>query len=119
MRIKTLACILLSAVVGTTLSAAQQLGVTPNSVGGARVGTRYGHLPLTFEANRGQSASQVKFLSRGKGYTAFLTTGGMVITLRTSRVVTSTDGNSAAPFRSRQTRRCSSVCWERARTLWS
>jgi len=33
----------------------------------------YGRLPLTFEANRGQTDGSVKFLSRGNGYTLFLT----------------------------------------------
>ena len=33
----------------------------------------YGRLPLSFEANAGQTSSQVKFLSRGQGYTLFLT----------------------------------------------
>ena len=33
----------------------------------------YGKLPLSFEANQGQSADEVQFLSRGKGYTLFLT----------------------------------------------
>jgi hypothetical protein len=33
----------------------------------------YGKLPLSFEANEGQTASQVKFLSRTNGYTLFLT----------------------------------------------
>jgi len=33
----------------------------------------YGKLPLSFEANMGQTSSQVKFLSRGQGYTLFLT----------------------------------------------
>jgi hypothetical protein len=32
----------------------------------------YGDLPLSFEANLGQSDSQVKFLSHGKGYSFFL-----------------------------------------------
>jgi hypothetical protein len=32
----------------------------------------YGKLPLSFEANAGQTDSQVKFLSRGSGYTLFL-----------------------------------------------
>ena len=38
-----------------------------------RVDPAYGKLPLAFEANRGQTDSQVKFLSRGRGYTLFLT----------------------------------------------
>src|SRR5262245_45394011 len=33
----------------------------------------YGHLPLQFEANLGQTESTVKFLARGPGYTVFLT----------------------------------------------
>src|SRR2546428_5573680 len=33
----------------------------------------YGKVPLSFEANRGQADPQVKFLSRGSGYTLFLT----------------------------------------------
>jgi hypothetical protein len=33
----------------------------------------YGKLPLSFEANQGQTDPQVKFLSRGKGYSLFLT----------------------------------------------
>jgi hypothetical protein len=44
----------------------------------------YGRLPLTFEANQGQSASQVKFISRGPGYSAYLTSDGMSLSLRAS-----------------------------------
>jgi hypothetical protein len=33
----------------------------------------YGRLPLSFEANRGQTDPQVKFVSRGRGYPLFLT----------------------------------------------
>ena len=42
----------------------------------------YGRLPLSFEANRGQSDPQVKFLSRGNGYTLFLTGDEAVLSLR-------------------------------------
>jgi len=42
----------------------------------------YGRLPLAFEANRGQTDGQVKFLSRGSGYTMFLTQGEAVLSLR-------------------------------------
>jgi Beta-propeller repeat/Abnormal spindle-like microcephaly-assoc'd, ASPM-SPD-2-Hydin len=45
----------------------------------------YAHLPMTFEANQGQTRGGVKFLSRGKGYTAFLTAGGMVLSLRSGQ----------------------------------
>jgi Beta-propeller repeat/Abnormal spindle-like microcephaly-assoc'd, ASPM-SPD-2-Hydin len=42
----------------------------------------YGALPLTFETNQGQTGALVKFLSKGKGYTAFLTANGMILSLR-------------------------------------
>lgn len=48
----------------------------------ARVSEAYGKLPLCFEANRGQAAAQVKFLSRGRGYTLFLTSKGAMLALR-------------------------------------
>ena len=55
----------------------------PNS-DSAGVLQTYGQLPLTFEANQGQSDSQVKFLSRGSGYTLFLTPTEAVLALRNS-----------------------------------
>ena len=42
----------------------------------------YGKLPLSFEANQGQTEAQVKFLSRGRGYTLFLTSNEAVLALR-------------------------------------
>lgn len=44
----------------------------------------YGKLPMSFEANRGQTAAQVKFLSRGPGYTLFLTTDEAVLKLQSA-----------------------------------
>src|SRR2546422_10756929 len=41
----------------------------------------YGKLPLMFEVNRGQTDPQVKFLSRGPGYTLFLTPTEAVLVL--------------------------------------
>jgi hypothetical protein len=39
-------------------------------------------VPLSFEANQGQTVSRVKFLSRGDGYSLFLTSQEAVFTLR-------------------------------------
>ncbi len=50
----------------------------------------YGRLPLTFEANYGQANPQAKFLTRGRGYTAHLTTDGMVLSLRSKQDPVST-----------------------------
>ena len=46
----------------------------------------YAQLPLSFEANRGQFDPKVKFLSRGSGYTLFLTGDEAVLTLKSSVV---------------------------------
>ncbi len=43
-------------------------------------------LPLSFEANHGQTGSSVKFLSRGDGYALFLTADSAVFKLRRSVV---------------------------------
>ncbi len=42
----------------------------------------YGKLPLSFEANQGQTDPQVKFLSRGNGYSLFLTATEAVLVLK-------------------------------------
>src|SRR6266849_2904921 len=42
----------------------------------------YGKLPLRFEANQGQADLRVKFLSRGSGYTLFLTSTEAVLALQ-------------------------------------
>ena len=55
--------------------------VTPDLGANAQVRERYGNLPLSFEANHGQSDSRVKFLSRGSGYSLFLTSNEAVLVL--------------------------------------
>lgn len=41
----------------------------------------YGHLPLSFEANEGQTDPRARFLARGQGYSLFLTVGEAVLAL--------------------------------------
>jgi len=48
----------------------------------ARVSQAYGQLPLSFEANHGQTDAAVNFLSRGSGYTLFLTPAEAVVALQ-------------------------------------
>jgi hypothetical protein len=49
----------------------------------SRAAVGFGGLPLMFEANRGQVADgRVKFVSRNKGYTLFLTPDGATLSLR-------------------------------------
>src|SRR5215470_5525960 len=86
--------LLLSIFVGTILGLARVNWRTPGRTGirgsqasfkpapaplhGSRAeGTRwnevYGRLPLSFEANEGQTDSRVRFISRGRDYALFLT----------------------------------------------
>ena len=44
--------------------------------------TSYGELPLVFEANQGQTAPKVSFLSHGPDFTLFLASGEAVLALR-------------------------------------
>ena len=46
---------------------------TPPQADKQQLLTTYGKVPLSFEANAGQTSNEVKFLSRGGGYTLFLT----------------------------------------------
>lgn len=51
-----------------------------------RLTVTYGKLPLAFEVNRGQTDPQVKFLSRGNGYSLFLTSTEAVLALQKAKV---------------------------------
>ncbi|MGC2725239.1 MAG: hypothetical protein WA224_14830, partial [Candidatus Acidiferrales bacterium] len=51
----------------------------------AKILDQYGKLPLSFEANYGQTDSKVDFLSRGHGYSIFLTGKEVVIALKAGR----------------------------------
>ena len=46
----------------------------------------YGHIPLTFIANRGQTHHSVRFTAKGPGLTAYFTPGEVVVDLRGSTV---------------------------------
>ncbi len=52
----------------------------------AAIVENYGKLPLSFEVNNGQVNKTVKFLSRGNGYTLFLTSNEVVLSLRRTSV---------------------------------
>jgi len=85
------ACCALSQSVGTGAVATVRRNVNPltpgfnkfNSVG--KAGESFGSLPLSFEANEGQTDSRVRFLSQGPGYTLFLTSNEAVLALRAPR----------------------------------
>ncbi len=62
-------------------------------------GANYGRLPLAFERNQGQTVSEVQFLSRGPGYTAFLSAGSAVLSLRRSALETAAGSASQSADR--------------------
>ena len=68
-------------------SAAGKMGLVEN----------YGRLPLSFEANHGQTDPQVKFLSRGHGYSLFLTAGEAVLTLRSASRKSKSGSSATSP----------------------
>ncbi|HEY1676597.1 MAG TPA: SBBP repeat-containing protein [Candidatus Sulfotelmatobacter sp.] len=56
----------------------------------------YQHLPWNFEENLGQTDPKVQFLSRAKGYTAFLTSDGIVLGLHPAKTAKSPASGHAA-----------------------
>jgi hypothetical protein len=81
MRTKTLVRAILW-VIPMALAATDASNAQSMAAPGPTAAPAYRRLPLTFEKNQGQTASDVKFLSRGRGYTAFLTAGSLVLSLR-------------------------------------
>src|SRR5258708_2821587 len=66
-----------------------------------QVAASYAKLPLGFEANRGQSDPQVKFLARGSGYSLFLTSNEAVLTLKRTSQESKERADNAEAARSR------------------
>src|SRR3990172_5483924 len=74
-----------SAVLRTGNRIPQSL-TTRRNISQPRLIEAYGRLPLAFEANQGQTDARVKFLSRGSGYTLFLTSTEAVLRLQKPEV---------------------------------
>src|SRR5262249_9323344 len=89
MCVRGLVCMFVTALLG--IGSAFALGIRSGATNGdlpsmskqlaARAVEAYGNLPFSFEANTGQADSRVKFLSRGPGYTLFLTSDEAVLAL--------------------------------------
>lgn len=78
----TVACVIVSPVLlGQQATAAVPPGASP-SAASQRVSATMMGMPLQFEANHGQVDDQIKFLSRGSGYTLFLTPTESVMVLQ-------------------------------------
>jgi hypothetical protein len=59
--------------------------VSTSSAPNPALAANYGRLPLSFEANEGQSGSGAKFVAHGNGYALFLTGNGAVLALSGNR----------------------------------
>ena len=99
MQAKKITCVALCLIFAVLTSRAQErlAPASPRTVPseGGKVSSKYGNVPLMFEANQGQTDSKVQFLSRGSGYSVFLTSGGMVLALRPSEISSPKDASSA------------------------
>ena len=82
----TVLAVLGAAHVGTVT---KEGGTPTGEPARAREVESYGKLPLSFEINQGQTDTRVKFLSRGSGYSLFLTGNGAVLMLRKKSAVAS------------------------------
>src|SRR6185369_4164249 len=71
--------------------------VQPDAATKARLNELYGQLPLSFEANVGQSHPRVDFISRGSGYSLFLTPGEAVLALPATELHMKFVGSEAQP----------------------
>ena len=80
----TLAAVLYLAPLATLWAEPREAAPSLPSI--ADMQSAYGKLPLSFEANKGQTDPEVQFLSRGHGHQLFLTPSDAVLTLRTSDV---------------------------------
>ena len=81
--------LLLSLLAGFAFPAA-----TTATTDNPRVSASYGRLPLHFEANQGQTHKDVRFLSRGSGYSLYLMANEAVLVLSTPNPDAKRDGHS-------------------------
>jgi hypothetical protein len=86
--IVVLICLVLVWITGPAVmkwrKRAEQESTNVSEPGGERaidLSQAYGKVPLSFEANQGQTEGQVKFLSRGHGYNLYLTSAEAVLIL--------------------------------------
>ena len=68
-----------------SLACGSAAGVTSAADASHRVAANYGKIPLSFEPNQGQTDPSVQFLSRGSGYSLFLTRDEVVLNLERQR----------------------------------
>jgi hypothetical protein len=80
----------------TSIAANGPTGEPANTAPGARrrIAKNYGKLPISFEANRGQTDKRVQFLARGSGYGLYLNGQEAVLALHAPRPGETRSGTS-------------------------
>jgi Cep192 domain 4/Beta-propeller repeat len=74
------------AIIGLSLVLSTAQGASLRNARNLKLwSSRYAHLPLSFEANRGQTDARVKYLARGQNYTLFLAEHDAVLALSSGR----------------------------------
>ena len=68
--------------VTTAHEGSSVLPTRPEADSRADINKNYGNLPLSFEANKGQTDASVKYVARGPGYSIFLTAAEAVMVFR-------------------------------------
>ena len=63
----------------------------------ATVKNQYGKLPLSFEANVGQSDASVQYIARGNGYSLFLSSKGTSFLLKADSSTKQQDSKEVSP----------------------
>lgn len=97
--------LLVVAAVVTSTAQQSQKSTSSRRGSGAQTALSYGSAPLFFEANQGQTDPQVKFFSRGRGYSMYLTSGGMVLALKPAETVSSGNVLNLPPLTSQRATR--------------
>jgi hypothetical protein len=102
-RIPPLVLLCLMGACTGTLKAEAANGVPSRSEASSAAGQPawYSRLPLSFEANQGQTDTPVKFLARGLGYSVFLTADEAVLALQPSAPAATAKGEKPAVVRLR------------------
>jgi hypothetical protein len=86
--------------LGALAASGIQAAATPSAPETARralLAQSFGQRPLSFEANLGQTDPTVRFLSRGQGYSLFLTPTEAVLSLRKAASQSKPQSNSPLP----------------------
>jgi hypothetical protein len=98
-------CVVRFAAISLPLAClVQAVGQSPAQKTAPSRAELYGRLPLSFEANGGQTDPQVRYLSRGDGYSLFLTDSEAVLALSRGRAHQDVDAQAAAHAHGKNTR---------------